>query len=222
MYLPAHFAETRTGVMHALMRAHPLATIVTLSSSGLLANHIPLQVHDGADPQAPGILRGHVARANPIWSDRVEAVEALVIFQGPQHYISPNWYPSKKDTGKVVPTWNYCCVHAYGQLQLHHDPVWIREQVTALTKWHESGLPAPWAVSDAPAEYLQTMLGNIVGIEIAITRMTGKWKVSQNQPAPNRAGVIEGLSGLEPIDAADAANALAMVELVRRHEPGQK
>jgi transcriptional regulator len=222
MYLPAHFAETRIDVLHALMRAHPLATIITLSSSGLVANHIPLQLQEGGDAQGPGILRGHVARANPIWSDRVEGVEALVVFQGAQHYISPNWYASKKETGKVVPTWNYCCVHAHGHLQIHQDAAWIREQVGALTARHEAGMPRPWAVQDAPADYVQSMLGLIVGIEMAITRITGKWKVSQNQPAANRAGAIDGLGGRNEADAADAANALAMAELIRRHGPGQK
>jgi transcriptional regulator len=221
MYLPAHFAENRVDVLHALMRAHPLATIITLSSAGLVANHIPLQVHAGADPQGPGILRGHVARANPLWSDRVEGVETLVVFQGAQHYISPGWYPSKQETGKVVPTWNYCCVHAYGALQVHENAAWIRGQVGALTTRHEATMARPWAVDDAPDDFVQSMLAKIVGIEIAITRISGKWKVSQNQPAHNRAGVIDGLGGLGETDAADAADAAAMAGLVRQHAPGQ-
>ncbi len=214
MYLPAHFAETRVDVLRALMQAHPLATIVTLSSEGLVADHIPLELKEGPDPQGPGVLRGHVARANAMWRD-ASGCEALVIFQGPQHYFSPGWYPSKKETGKVVPTWNYCCVHAYGHLRVHDDAVWVRELVNGLTARHESRMPRPWSTDDAPAEYVQTLLEQIVGIEICITRITGKWKVSQNQPAHNRAGVIGGLSGLGEPDAH------AMAQLIGQHQPPQ-
>ncbi len=212
MYLPAHFAETRPEVLHALMREHPLATVVTMTAGGLTANHLPLRLHPGAGAQASDILRGHAARANPIWKDFTSGVEALVIFQGAQHYVSPNWYPSKQDSGKVVPTYNYCCVHVHGPLQVHDDIEWVRAMVTDLTLTHEAASPRPWAVSDAPEDYLRTMLGNIVGIEIPITRLTGKWKVSQNQPAANRAGVIEGLGALDEPEAA------AMAELVRAHQ----
>jgi transcriptional regulator len=221
MYLPSHFAETRLDVLHQLMRAHPLATLVTLTPGGLVANHIPLQLQEppaGAiAADAPGVLLGHVARANPLWREIAQGSEVLAVFQGPQHYISPNWYPSKQESGKVVPTWNYCCVHAHGRLQVHEDAKWIRAQVGELTTHHEASQPRPWAVEDAPDDYLQTMLANIVGIEIAITRLEGKWKASQNHPAPNRAGVMAGLSAL-----AGDAEAAAMAALVREREPPPK
>jgi transcriptional regulator len=216
MYLPAHFAESRMQVLHALMRAQPLATIVALGADGLVANHIPLQVRPDADPQAPGVLRGHVARANPLWKERDPDVEVLAIFQGAQHYVSPGWYATKKETGKVVPTWNYCTVHARGPLIVHDDAAWLRELVGELTATHEAAMAQPWSIEDAPADYLQAMLANIVGIEIPITRITGKWKVSQNQPEKNRAGVIEGLDGLADAEAA------AMAALVRENPPRSK
>jgi len=216
MYLPSHFAETRLDVLHQLMRSHPLATLVTLTAGGLVANHIPLHLQEpapGAAPDHPGVLFGHVARANPLWHELLGDVEVLAVFQGPQHYISPGWYPTKREHGKAVPTWNYCCVHAHGRLQVHEDAPWLRAQVGALTTQHEARQAHPWAVEDAPVDYVQTMLRNIVGIEIAITRIEGKWKASQNQPAPNRAGVIAGLHDLGGAEAA------AMAELVREREP---
>jgi len=216
MYLPGHFAETRVEVLGALMRSHPLATLVTLTARGLVANHIPLHLREPAADAAPGtwgVLLGHVARANPLWHETLEGSEVLAVFQGPQHYISPGWYPSKQEHGKVVPTWNYCCVHAHGRLQAHDDRAWIRAQVGELTTHHESTQARPWAVEDAPEDYVQTMLGQIVGIEIAITRIEGKWKASQNHPAPNRAGVMAGLGALGDDSAA------AMAALVREREP---
>jgi len=211
MYLPPHFEERRPEVLQALMRSHPLATLVTLTSTGLVANHIPLHWHPGAT--GCGVLRGHVARANPVWSDRVEGVEALAIFQGPEHYISPTWYPTKREHGKVVPTWNYCTVHAYGTLRVHQDAGWIRAQVEALTAWQEASQPQPWSVADAPADFVDSMLRQIVGLEIDLTRLLGKWKVSQNQPAANRAGLLDALA-----ERADAG-AAAMAELIRERLP---
>jgi transcriptional regulator len=213
VYLPAHFAEQRPEVLQALLRSQPLATLVTVGSGGLTADHIPLLYAPGSDPAAPGILRGHVARANPLWREHTPEVEVLAIFQGPQHYVSPGWYPSKAEHGKVVPTWNYCTVHAHGRLRLHHDAGWLRSLVGELTARHEAGLARPWAVEDAPADYLEKMLAQIVGIEIELSRLTGKWKTSQNQPAANRAGVIAGL------DASQDAQARAMADLVRATLP---
>jgi len=213
MYIPSHFEEHRPEVLRALMRDHPLATIATLTSAGIVANHIPLQLYESEDAAGPGILRGHVARANPIWRDPVDGVETLAVFQGPESYISPSWYPSRLEHGKVVPTWNYCTVHAYGALRIHEDVGWIRKQVEALTAWQEASIPQPWSVADAPAEFVEAMLRQIVGIEIAITRLYGKWKVSQNQPARNRAGVLDALA-----DRGDA-DASAMSVLIREHEP---
>lgn len=186
MYLPKHFAETDVAEMHALMRAHPLATLVSAGPDGLNANHIPLLLADGK-------LQGHVARANPLWKDGQVAGEVLLIFQGHESYISPSGYATKAEHGKVVPTWNYTAVHAWGDLRVIDDPAWIFAQISALTATHEAALPQPWAVTDAPADYIEKMLGAIVGIEITINRLLGKWKVSQNQPAANQASLIAAL-----------------------------
>ena len=193
MYLPKHFAETDVGVMHELMRAHPLATLVTQGPDGLDANHIPLHLDTAARPN--GTLRGHVARANPLAADATVNRQILVIFKGPDCYISPSGYATKTEHGKVVPTWNYTAVHAYGELRLIDDAEWLLAQLHGLTAEHEGGLPRPWAVDDAPADYIGKMLGAIVGIEIAIDRLVGKWKVSQNQPAVNQESLITALNG---------------------------
>jgi transcriptional regulator len=190
MYLPKHFAEDDIAEMHALMRANPLATLISHGPAGLEANHIPLLL---ADATPHGKLQGHVARANPLWKAGSVAGEVLVVFQGEESYISPSGYASKAVHGKVVPTWNYTAVHAYGELQVIEDPDWILGQISALTATHEAVLPKPWAVTDAPADYIEKMLGAIVGIEITVTRLLGKWKVSQNQPAENRASLIAAL-----------------------------
>ena len=206
MYLPRHFEEQNVDVMHELIRARPLATVVTLSSGGLNANHIPLLL--SASPAPFGTLQGHVARANPLLADLAGGGEALAIFHGPDAYITPSWYATKKETGKVVPTWNYAVVHAYGVLRAVDDAAWLRAQLEGLTAHNEAAFAAPWSVSDAPPDYIQTMMKAIVGIEMIVTRLIGKWKTSQNQPAQNRAGVIDGLR------AGTQADALIMAELV--------
>ena len=150
MYVPRHFEESRIEVLHELMRARPLATLVTMSAAGINANHVPL--HLSPDSGRFGCLRRHVARANPVWQDLVAEVEALAIFHGPQGYISPSWYPSKKQHGQVVPTWNYAVVHAYGTLRVIEDPAWLRSQLEALTARHEAASAEPWAVADAPQD----------------------------------------------------------------------
>lgn len=207
MYTPKHFEEPRIEVIHELMRARPLATLVTLASSGINANHIPLHLID--QPAPFGTLHGHVARANPLWNDFVKEVEVLAIFHGPDSYITPNWYATKQETGKVVPTWNYAVVHAYGTLRIIDDAAWVRAQIEALTTHHEASFAQPWSVSDAPHEYTEKLLGAIVGFDIVINRLVGKWKVSQNQPAQNQAGVIEGLSNSGQHDAAAMAALVA-------------
>ena len=201
MYVPSHFAETRIEVLHELVRAHPLGALVVLASDGLDANHIPFEI----DPHpAPfGTLRGHVARANPVWRDFSPQVNALAIFQGPHAYISPAWYATKKEHGKVVPTWNYVVVHAQGPLRVIDDRAWLRQFVEKLTNRYEAPRSDPWHVTDAPADFIDTMVGAIVGIEIPIARLTGKWKVSQNRPENDRIGVVEGLMQ-QPSDAATA------------------
>jgi transcriptional regulator len=206
MYIPAHFEESRIEVLHDLILTHPLSTLVTMSSIGINANHIPLHLIQQAGQY--GKLQGHVARENPVWSDLVNDVETLVIFQGPSNYISPSWYPTKQEHGKVVPTWNYVTVHAYGTLRVIEDPVWIKIQLESLTAQQEASFDKPWAISDAPVEFTNKMMGAIVGIEILITKLIGKWKVSQNQPAINRAGVVEGLESLGKSAATELAAAI--------------
>lgn len=204
MYLPHHFEETRPEVLHALMRADPLATLVILSASGDIdANHIPLFFSEETD--GLGSLRGHVARANPLWRDLLEGAKALAIFHGPDSYISPSWYPTKQVHGQVVPTWNYAVVHAHGSLRAIDDPAWLRAQLEALTTQQEAAFAAPWEVGDAPADFIDRRLEAIVGIELVIDKLTGKFKNSQNQPEQNRAGVVAGLENL----GSDRALALA-------------
>jgi transcriptional regulator len=206
MYLPKHFEETRVEVLHGLIRAHPLGALVTLTANGLEANHIPFEIDP--DPAPFGTLRGHVARANPAWRE-LSRGDALIIFQGPQIYVSPSWYPSKREGGKVVPTWNYALVHVYGPLRAVDDAAWLRVFVEKLTDRHEAARPDRWHVTDAPADYVDKMVTAIVGIEISIARMVGKWKVSQNRPAADRVGVAAGLEA----QGTDVAGAMA--ELVR-------
>ncbi len=191
MYLPKHFAQTDVAVMHALMRSNPLATLISHGPDGLNANHIPLQLDATAGPN--GTLRGHIARANPLSKASAVDGEILLIFQGPHSYISPSGYASKAEHGKVVPTWNYTAVHAYGELRLIDDADWLLARLEALTAEHESPLPQPWSVSDAPADYIDKMLGAMIGIEIPVSRLLGKWKVSQNQPPANQASLIAAL-----------------------------
>jgi transcriptional regulator len=207
MYLPKHFEEARVEVLHELIRAHPLGALVTLGADGLEANHIPFEVDP--DPAPFGTLRGHVARANPVWRELSRGADALVIFQGPATYVSPSWYPSKQEGGKVVPTWNYAVVHAYGTLRAVDDPAWLRAFVEKLTDRHEAGRAARWKVTDAPADYVDKMVTAIVGIELPIARVLGKWKVSQNRPARDREGVVAGLQQ----QGSDVSTAMA--ELVR-------
>ncbi|MDP9045190.1 MAG: FMN-binding negative transcriptional regulator [Pseudomonadota bacterium] len=213
MYLPAAFEESRPDVLQALIREFPLASLVTLSTSGeLAANSIPFLLEHGP-AGGPGILRGHVARANPVWREARTDLDALVVFRGPQVYVSPSLYPGKADTGKVVPTWNYAEVQARGRLRAVEDRAWLLALVSRLTERHEAARPAPWAVTDAPADYIESMLGAIVGIELTLSALSGKWKVSQNRSAADRSGVMQGLR------AQGDANAVAMAGLVAGHGP---
>lgn len=200
MYQPPHFREDDPAVQHALIRAHPLGLLVTVGSSGLEANHIPFVLDASA-----GVLQGHLARPNPQWQGFDPATEALVVFQGPEAYITPSWYAVKAETGKVVPTWNYAVVQAHGRLRVIEDRHWLRAQIEALTRSQEDRREHSWQVSDAPTAYVEAQMGGIVGIEIAITRIEGKWKVSQNRPDRDRAGVVAGLQ---------ADGEAAMAELV--------
>ena len=192
MYNPTHFVENRADVLQALVKAYPLATLVTLSNGGLVANYIPLLLRQ--DGTAFGTLVGHVARANPLWGATDLGVDVLACFQGPQVYISPSLYATKQEHGKVVPTWNYVVVQASGPLTVHDDADWIRAQVTELTQQQEADRAAPWGVDDAPRSYTDTMIRALVGISISVMTITGKWKVSQNQPPVNRTSVAEALA----------------------------
>jgi transcriptional regulator len=211
LYIPSSFAETRPEIMHALMQQHPLGSLVTLEPDGLNANHLPFELD--ADVGEFGVLRAHAARANPFWRSLAKGVDVMVIFQGPQAYISPQWYPSKQENGKAVPTWNYISVHAHGPLIVHDNPIWLRGQLDALTRRHEAGQAVPWRIDEAPAAYIDQLLTMIVGIEIPIRRLQGKWKVSQNQSASNRQGVIDGLR-----QHASAQTDVMAMEIVRRRE----
>jgi transcriptional regulator len=208
MYLPRHFEETSIPVLHDLIRAHPLGALVAQTETGLTADHIPFEVD--ADPAPFGTLLAHVARANPLWRAARTSVEALVIFQGSNTYVSPSWYPTKQETAKVVPTWNYAVVHAHGAVRFVDDTAWLRAFVERLTNRHEAGRRDPWQVTDAPADYVDKQLGAIIGVEIPIARLIGKWKVSQNRPAQDRDGVVEGLL------REGGESAAAMADLVRR------
>jgi transcriptional regulator len=206
MYIPRANEETRVPVMRALMEAHPLGTLVTLGTSGIFASHIPMVLDE--DGSRFGALKGHIARGNAKWRDFVPTVDALAIFAGHQHYITPNWYPGKQEHGKEVPTWNYAVVHAYGPLKVTEDERWLMTFLNRLTNIHEATSPVPWKVSDAPEDFIKTMLRGIVGLELPIHRLAGKWKVSQNRTESDRKGVIAGLAQL------NTPESLAMKALV--------
>jgi transcriptional regulator len=203
MYLPAHFEENRTDSLHALIAANPFGALVTHGPSGLDANHIPFEF-DAATGEH-GTLRAHVARANPVWREVTPGEDVLVIFQGEAGYISPNFYPSKQETHKQVPTWNYAVVHAHGRITVRDDEAYVRGVVARLTRKMEAGEPAPWKMGDAPRDYIDQMLAAIVGIEIEVTRLVGKAKLSQNKADADRIGAIDGLRQR----GGDAAGALA-------------
>ena len=204
MYLPRHFEETRPELLHALLLAHPLGLLITTDVQGApVVNPIPFMLVPERGPL--GTLVGHVARANPVWQGRADAPEALVVFQGPDGYISPNGYASKAEHGQVVPTWNYAVVQARGPLVVLDDAAAVQALVTQLTRRHEATQPRPWAVTDAPDDYIAGMLRAIVCIEIPLTALVGKYKLSQNRNAADRAGVVAALQA----DEAPAAQTLA-------------
>jgi transcriptional regulator len=191
VYVPAHFNEPRVEVLHHLIRANSIATLVSMTSDGMIASHVPLMLD--SDPAPYGRLIGHLARANPHTRSADPSVSTLAIFQGPEGYITPSYYAAKQEHGKVVPTWNYSAVHAYGTLEVFDDPVRLLQVVTRLTNQHETPRAQPWAVVDAPDDFIQGMLRGIVGIALPIVRLEGKIKMSQNRPASDVAGVVDGL-----------------------------
>jgi transcriptional regulator len=209
MYIPRANQEDRISVLHKLIEDQPFASLITVGSSGLFASHIPMVLEQNG---AKGRLKGHISRANTQWRDYTPSVEALAIFSGPQHYITPSWYPEKQETGKVVPTWNYVVVHAYGYLKVIEDGEWLMAHLENLTKTHEAGFAVPWKVEDAPADYIASMAKGIVGLEIAIERLEGKWKVSQNRSERDRGGVARGLAELNTTES------LAMAALVEERD----
>lgn len=209
MYVPKHHEESDIAVLHALVRAHPLGAWVIQSEGELVVNHIPFFL----DPTRGehGTLVGHVARANPAWQSFSTTSNSIVIFQGPESYITPSWYPSKHEHGKAVPTWNYAVVHAHGIPEVIRDRERLFDLLVQLTDEHEAGQALPWKVSDAPQEFTERLMEAIVGIEIPIARLVGKWKVHQHRPEADKLGVVAGL-----LSRGDArSNAVA--ELVKKH-----
>jgi len=207
MYLPAQFKEDDVAALHRAIDQIGFGTLVTQSDAGLEANHVPMLIDGAAGPN--GTLIGHVSRGNPVWRAARNDTETLAIFLGPNGYITPSWYPTKRETGKVVPTWNYASVHVYGRIEFFEDSERLLGVVRRLTDRHEAGRARPWAVSDAPADYIAGMLKGIVGFALPIARLQGKWKMSQNRVAADRAGVAAGLGNEGSEAAAQLAAAVA-------------
>jgi transcriptional regulator len=202
VYIPEHFAETRPEELYRLIRENPLGTLVTHGPNGLDANHIPFEFE--ATKGLHGVLTGHVARANPVWREIPTGSTVLVIFGGAEGYISPNWYPSKHEQHRQVPTWNYQVVHAHGTLAVRDDERFVRGVVARLTRTHESAESRPWKMGDSAPNYIDTMLRAIVGIEIDLTRLVGKAKLSQNREARDRISASEELRARNKVDLAEA------------------
>ena len=209
MYLPKIHEETRIEVLQQLIRSHPLGTLVVMGEDELVANHIPFLI----DPDRGefGTLMAHVSRANSVWKLPASHIPALVSFQGAQAYITPNWYPSKQETGKAVPTWDYAVVHAQGIPQYIHDRDWLLAHIEVLTQEHESTQALPWRVQDAPAEFIDKLVSGIVGVEIPLQSLIGKWKTSQNRPEVDKQGIVAGLH------TRGYQQDIAMAELVKLH-----
>ena len=207
MYVPTHFDESRPEVLHALIAAHPLGILVTQGASGLDANHLPfdLETRDGS----LGVLHTHVARANPVWRDTASGDEVLVVFRAADAYVSPSWYPSKHEHHRQVPTWNYSVAHAHGRMTVRDDERYLRGLVGRLTKRHEATQPHPWKMGDSPQAFIDQMLASIVGLEIGITRLVGKFKLGQNKEARDVLGAAQALKaqGHDAIAAAMLARA---------------
>jgi transcriptional regulator len=209
VYIPQANKEDRIPALHKLMQDQPFASLITVGPSGLFASHIPMVLEQNG---ANGLLKGHISRGNTQWRDHSPSVQALAIFSGPQHYISPSWYPEKQETGKVVPTWNYVVVHAYGYLKVVEDGEWLMAHLMNLTNIHEAGSPVPWKIADAPASYIASLTKGIVGLEMPIERLEGKWKLSQNRSEQDRDGVARGLAEL------NTSESLAMKALVEQRD----
>lgn len=211
MYIPPYNTETDLATLQGLIATHPLGAWVTQGAEGLTANHIPFLIDRSRGPF--GCLRAHVARANPIWRELIAGQESLVIFQGPQSYITPNWYPTHSSSGQVVPTWNYVLVHARGIAQVHQDPAWILQAISDLSEQQEAGQASPWKVSEAPADYIERLAHAVVGIEIPLDSLIGKYKLSQDEAHADRIGTVKGLS------AQQDASSQALADLVQSRFP---
>lgn len=211
MYLPPAFREEDLPTLHAQIAQTPLAILLSHGANGFESSHLPLLL--SPEEGEFGTLKGHFARANPHWQSLAASAEAMVIFPGPQAYVSPSYYPSKAEHGKAVPTWNYIAVHAYGHAEVYDDPQRLRELLAQLTRQHEQGRAQPWSLSDAPADYLDSMLRAIVGFSLPIERLEGKWKLSQNRSQEDRAGVREQLAGSAL--ASEVALAARMAECAK-------
>lgn len=211
MYIPAPNREDNVSELQRFIRANPLCTLVTLNGKRLVASHIPVMLHESASRF--GVLRGHLARGNSQWRDCDTDVEALAIFTGPQHFISASWYPGTRTHGEEVPTWNYVAVHAYGSLRTIEYPNWLLDHLTTLVDENEQIVETPWSVSDAPPEFIASQMRSIVGVEIDVSRVEGKWKASQNRNDEDAAGVVAGLSSL------GTAASEVMSELIRKRRP---
>lgn len=217
MYTPPAFQKDELPFLYGHIEAHGFATLVTFGKDGLTASHIPMLLDRDIAPC--GRLRGHFSRANPQWRDIAPEVPALAIFQGPNAYISPNWYPSKREHGKVVPTWNYSAVHATGTLNLVEDSKRLLQIVDDLSRQHEQSFPQPWQTSDAPEPYIRGQLKGIVGFEMTIDRLEGKWKMSQNRSEADRRGVIEALAASDLPAGRDVAAVMTALESDQEHTP---
>ena len=205
MYMPQHFAETRPEVIHRIIHEHPLGTLVTQGADGLDADHIPFEFEPAEGTH--GVLLAHVARANPLWQRCPTGSQVMEVFRGAQAYISPNWYPSKHEAHRQVPTWNYEVVHAHGKLTVHDDERFVRGIVARLTRRHEAAEPRPWKIGDSSPEFIDSMLRNIVGIEIAVTSLACKVKLSQNKEARDRQGAAEQLEARGSVELANSMRA---------------
>ncbi|MBD1554578.1 FMN-binding negative transcriptional regulator [Pseudomonas typographi] len=213
MYVPAHFDEPSADVMHAFIKHHPLGIVFTHGRDRLDANHLPFEL--AADQGPWGTLHAHVARNNPLWMNVQNADEVLVVFRAEEAYISPNWYPSKREHHKQVPTWNYKVVHAHGRILVRDDERYVRGLVARLTRTHEAAEPEPWKMTDGPRDYIESMLKAIVGVEIQITRLVGKFKLSQNKEANDISGAANALG-----ERGHTALSLSMHEVAQRKGPG--
>ena len=218
MYTPKAFEVTDLPLLRAAIRQSGLATLVTMTTNGLVATHLPLMLDESKGEF--GTLTGHVSRANVQWKETDPEAEALVIFLGLNAYVSPTWYPAKQETGRVVPTWNYTAIHAYGHIKFFDDPERLRGVVTDLTNYHEASFPAPWKVTDAPPVYIDAQLRAIVGFELPITRLEGKQKFNQNRSREDRQGVIAGLRGLGEEQKTQVSELMEEIES-RREQSGE-